>query len=683
MVYGCAIILDRWGFYNSMNNIRMRTLLKSSTIFVFVLLCCIDVQAEWITDGVPLCSSHGDQWYGYIASDEAGGVIITWWEYRTNTGDIEYIDIFAQRIDSEGNILWLPDGVPICTAPRAQADPFIISDGSGGAVIAWRDYRNGDYDIYAQRIDSDGNVLWTPDGMPVSVAEFGQYAPMIVADGTGGFYICWCDDRTASRQIRCNRLNSDGTLAWGPDGIVIRDTPWWQDSHGIISDGEGGAIIVWDDVNNGFTALYIFAQRIAPDGSKLWDPDGVLIEPTGGVDQLNPLSIAPSGDGGVIVAWGNWCYLDNYYDIYAQKVSAVGTVEWSPFGYRICNATGEQRAPRIASDGACGAIVAWLDIRSGRDDIYAQRVGPDGTALWTTDGIPIRIGPPETGFGWPTQVISDHAGGAILTWQEGLGTPTSWDIYAQRVDGSGALLWPDTAVSVCRAPAGQYYPQLTTDGANGALITWRDMRQDTVGAVYAMRIRADGQTVATLLQSWAAHAEGTDVLLEWTLSEIDDDARFYVLRAEAESGLYKELTSVVIQWNGLSFACIDSSCEPSASYRYRVGIETVGIRRILFETEALTIPPSMLALHQNYPNPFNPSTFIEYSLSERIHVALEVFDIAGRRIAILVNEEQPAGPHSARWDGKNERGVEVSSGVYLCRLTAGKDTIQRKMVILR
>jgi hypothetical protein len=646
----------------------------------FMIICCTGLHAEWVKDGVPVCSSTGDQWYGYIASDEAGGAIITWSEVRY---DATYRDLFAQRLDSDGNTLWRADGVSICTVPEAQLDPYIIPDGSGGAVIAWRDYRNGNYDIYAQRIDADGNILWASNGVPVSVAQFGQYGPTMFSDGYSGFYIAWADDRTGSRQIRCNKLNSDGTLAWGPDGIIIRDTPWWQDHHWIVSDGTGGAIIAWDDVDNGFTALYIFAQRIGPDGSKLWDPNGVLIEPTGGVDHLNPLSIAPSGDGGAIIAWGNWCYLDNYYDIYVQKVGAAGVVEWSPFGYRICNASGEQRMPRIVSDGENGAIVSWLDIRSGRDDFYAQRVGPNGTALWATDGIPIRIGPPETGFGWPIQVTSDHAGGAIFTWQEGLGTPTSWDIYAQRVDGTGTLLWPDTAVSVCRAHEGQYYPQPTSDGENGAIITWRDMRQDTIGSVYAMRVRADGQIVATLLQSWAAQVEGTNILIEWTLSDIDDDAQFFVLRARAQSSSFEELASAVIQRDGLLFTCIDSGCEPGIMYFYRIDVETADGRRTLFETEAITIPPPALALHQNYPNPFNPSTTIRYTLPERTLVTIEVFDIAGRKIACLVSEEQPAGPHSIEWDGRNERGAEVSSGVYLYRLTAGKKTIQRKMVLLR
>jgi hypothetical protein len=209
------------------------------------------------------------------------------------------------------------------------------------------------------------------------------------------------------------------------------------------------------------------------------------------------------------------------------------------------------------------------------------------------------------------------------------------------------------------------------------------MRQDTVGAVYAMRISADGQTVSTLLQNCAAQVVGSDVLIEWFLSEVDDDARFFVLRARAGSGLYEELTSVVIQRDGFSFSCIDSGCEPGISYSYRVDVETDGVRRILFETEDIAIPPSALSLHQNYPNPFNPSTTIRYSLPKRVLVTLEIFDIAGRRIVCLVDEKQPAGPYSVQWDGRNGRGAEVSSGIYLYRLSVGKDTIQRKMVLLR
>jgi len=138
-----------------------------------------------------------------------------------------------------------------------------------------------------------------------------------------------------------------------------------------------------------------------------------------------------------------------------------------------------------------------------------------------------------------------------------------------------------------------------------------------------------------------------------------------------------------VQESGFRATCIDGTCEPSITYSYRIEVETVDGRRILFETEVIAIPPPAFVLHQNYPNPFNPSTTIRYSLAGRAYVRLEIFDIAGRKIACLVNEEQSAGPHSVAWNGRNAHGAEVSSGIYLYRLTAGKKTTQRKMVLLR
>ncbi len=82
---------------------------------------------------------------------------------------------------------WIPDGAPVCSASQDQSSQQMTSDGSGGAIITWQDYRNGGYDIYAQRIDEDGFPLWTPDGIPVcTLSASGQGEPQIVSDGAGG-----------------------------------------------------------------------------------------------------------------------------------------------------------------------------------------------------------------------------------------------------------------------------------------------------------------------------------------------------------------------------------------------------------------------------------------------------------------------------------------------------------------
>jgi hypothetical protein len=93
-----------------------------------------------------------------------------------------------------------------------------------------------------------------------------------------------------------------------------------------------------------------------------------------------------------------------------------------------------------------------------------------------------------------------------------------------------------------------------------------------------------------------------------------------------------------------------------------------------------------LALHQNHPNPFNPQTTISYELpstSERARVRLSILDISGRIVATLVDEDQSSGPHQVRWEGKDDRGQSVSSGVYFYVLDAGGERRTRKLVLLK
>ena len=95
-----------------------------------------------------------------------------------------------------------------------------------------------------------------------------------------------------------------------------------------------------------------------------------------------------------------------------------------------------------------------------------------------------------------------------------------------------------------------------------------------------------------------------------------------------------------------------------------------------------SVTPTEFVLFQNYPNPFNPKTNIKYQLSNITdHVILEIFDLLGKKVRILVNEKQSAGEYLVLWDGKAENGNDVASGNYIYKLTAG-DFIQSKQMVL-
>ena len=92
--------------------------------------------------------------------------------------------------------------------------------------------------------------------------------------------------------------------------------------------------------------------------------------------------------------------------------------------------------------------------------------------------------------------------------------------------------------------------------------------------------------------------------------------------------------------------------------------------------------PRSFVLLGNYPNPFNPGTAIQYALPEKSHVAIDIYNVLGQKIARVLDAEMPAGRHTVHWMGRNEVGQKVGAGIYLCRMQAGEFVKTQKMTLL-
>jgi hypothetical protein len=187
----------------------------------------------------------------------------------------------------------------------------------------------------------------------------------------------------------------------------------------------------------------------------------------------------------------------------------------------------------------------------------------------------------------------------------------------------------------------------------------------------------------TLLERWNAEYRSGSIEITWKISTTDETPSFSVARQVEGGGDWTGLPSGAVTCDDLSFRVLDTGFHYGKSYRYRVAIDEGGGEMILFETGVISTPQLPLTLRQNVPNPFNPSTEISYYLPEQCEVSLDVYDVAGRRIVRLVSCRQPAGDHSVTWNGTDESGGRVGSGVYFCSIRAGKHELTRKMVLLR
>jgi len=642
-------------------------------VVLFALIIAVpSVWANWVQDGVVLCNWTWHQHAPTITSDGAGGAIVTWMDYRNGNN----YDIYAQRVNASGSVQWTANGVALCTATGDQLYPTITSDGAGGAIVTWMDYRSATgYDIYTQRVNALGAVQWTANGVALCTATGDQYHPMIVSDGAGGAIVTWYDGRIAGNDIYAQRVDASGTVQWTANGVALCTATGIQWYPAITSDGAGGAIVTWYDQRGGTYGIY--AQRVDASGAIQWTADGVALC-TATWNEIWP-TITSDGAGGAVITWmddrsGN-------YDIYAQRVNASGAVQWTTDGVAICTATGDQAGPTIVSDGAGGGIVTWYDGRSENAHIYAQRVNASGAVQWTANGKALCT---ATGDQLYPTITSDGAGGAIVTWVDFRSGSYNADIYAQRVNDSGAVQWTANGVALCTATGDQWSPTIVSDCAGGGIVTWQDYRSGSNYDVYAQRVDAAGHSVvATLLQNYATTFSGDRIAITWTLSEIDEGIEFSVERATASDGPFIELPSSAVRRDGLSFTFTDSNWQPNMSYWYRVECQIGNERKVLFETGPVATPALPLTLYQNSPNPFNPSTTIGYYLPEKCRVRLEIYGISGRRIASLVNREQEKDRYAIEWNGKDEHGNSVASGIYFYKLIAGKKTVSRKMVLIR
>lgn len=188
-------------------------------------------------------------------------------------------------------------------------------------------------------------------------------------------------------------------------------------------------------------------------------------------------------------------------------------------------------------------------------------------------------------------------------------------------------------------------------------------------------------TVGVTVQSHSIVWREDHVELSWRVQEVAGKLSFDITR-KSNDGELCLLTNPEIVQNGEEFILHDRTAVPGETYTYHVAVKEDGIAATSFET-TITIPALTFALHQAHPNPFKDATLIGFTLESAEHVSLDVYDIAGKHVCTLVDRSLGAGEHSETWNGKDNNGKRVASGIYFYRLKAGKQALVRKMVLLK
>jgi len=623
------------------------------------------------TRGLAVASAQGSQYDVVGSADGAGSTFLAWVDERNGNPDL-----YVKKIGPDGRTAqgWPAQGRAACSAERGQHDPRLALDGAGGVYVCWEDLRGRVPGVYVMHVLADGRAdpMWPPEGMPVCSAEYPQFAPDLVADGSGGVLVAWEDRRSGTSAIYVQRIAADATVevGWPTNGVAVTPSSSGQFLPSLVPDDVNGALVFWEDARTGSAAAY--AHRITWRGRRAdsWPIAGLALNPSIGRQDL--VHAIRDGAGGAFVAWRD--ARRGTPDLYLMRIRGDGDAAagWPGTGVTVSTFPSDKSGLSLAPDGAGGVFVAWEDARGGGTTVYAQRV--DGTGRrpsgWPNDGRPFST---ASGFQVASLVVPDGAGGLYGMWQDFREGQSH--VYGQYLDGSGmpAAGWPADGLRLASDASGQIAPAGAPDGSGGAILIWEQGLSD--GDLYASRVGPEG------LGAQAVNVASTEVtrgaiVVRWRAQA---GASFeLVVQRRREDTDWADLGARVPDANG-AIVLEDHDVAPGTRYGYRVARPHTNGRVYMGEVWVATEEAPVLALAGMVPNPADAGVRVAFSLPVAGPGIVELIDVAGRRMRWRDLSAFGPGRHVVDLGA----GAPVPPGFYLVRLVYGDRILTARGTVIR
>ncbi len=433
---------------------------------------------------------YGECYYPSLAANDSG-FVITWEDYRSGS----YYDIYAQRYDASGsavggNFMVNDDGG---SSDHYQYGGYNISGSDSGFVITWYDYRSdSDWDIYAQRLDAAGDTL----GGNFLVNDDGggddQYDPS-VASTDSGFVITWYDYRNGDWDIYAQRFNAAGDTLGG-NFLVSDDGGGYDQYDPIVAASDSGFVVTWYDYRSG-SYWDIYAQQYDASGAALGGNFLVNDDGAGTCDHYSP-SLAANNSGFVVSWYDDRHNTNGYYDIFCQRYDLAGDTLGPNFMVNSGDTgTADQWDASVAMDKFGRSLAVWYDLRHDDGswnlvDQYGQLYDADGKPVGANFIINDTLSAAHR-YGYDPRAAFLPGGGFVVTWYN---YDFSWNgnIYAQLFDSAGTPVGGNFVVRDVAASSGYCSDVAATD--SGFVITWYDFRNGN-SDIYAQLYKTNGDTI--------------------------------------------------------------------------------------------------------------------------------------------------------------------------------------------
>jgi len=495
-------------------------------------------------DGAPIRQGVHIEWYRTVAPGNQGETIFVWSDTRYGMRNI-----FAHKVNLDGEFIWGEMGAVITNLPGRQEDPVAITDGNGGAFIAWVDYRfDAEGDIFLQHVNYNGEILLDSNGVALAQLSGKQITINMCTDSLGGAFITWQDKRGGvDDDIYGTHVSAGHDIVSPGTGLPIVVSGGNQNAKTIEYAGNNEAFIAWADFRDGANAD-IYGQRLDMTMSGLLQDNGLPIA-SSDEQELKPRATFVENN----ISFLAWKKGDENSRVLYQFIDSDGLVFSEP--RLISEYDALQTAPRVKRSSIGEVFVNWKDLRDDpiNGDQYFQKISLEGEQLWG-DGIKLD---PIDDVDFSARFAAGTEGGVSVVWERG--TFPNIDILYQNIT-SGGNYSLDEPSYISSANGYQFAPILSGDTQNGLFAIYGDqglgsidLRIQKIDIDYSMQWENNGLTAMSGLDG--------DVNYTHTFSIGDGDI-YHIWEDNRESKkIYgSRLTSLDLQYvNGRQLTFSDNS----------------------------------------------------------------------------------------------------------------------------
>jgi len=603
-------------------------------------------------------------------SDFEGGAFIFWQDNRSGFQS----DIYFLHTDANGHASFRADGKSVSSLSEDKGNPISVKCTPGDAVVVWHNLKgNEGGNLFAQKVHSNGKLGWSNKGIAITRVKDNITDFSVDSDKDGFTYAAFITkdpDLIEDYKIGFQKITSGGKLMIDSTSIWVFKSRNNKTGSSIVSDGAGGAYILWIESNEKSSIIY--GQHVDPGGRHTWGEKALRLSETS--SSVISFSAALVDSNNVYFAYQT---LKGGKKIRQQLVTKKGTLLWGTNGKEISKLKSSQTNPQVIISKK-EIILSWTNELNGDKDIYIQKYDTKGNTIWKSGGLPVLS---FKGSQFGQKLISDGYGGAIISWIDSRIENSRANLYGQRINKKGEKVWDEEGLPIASFHNSEKsYLSLISDTKGGAVAIFREKRSNDA-AIYAQKIFNTGTYISQIL-GLKTELVDDSVKIIWYSANVTPDSYY-----EIEQSVF--LDTGLTAWNVIGTVHTEKSKagvlyeyydKPSVSgtIYYRVvqhdandNLQPSDVERITYLGNS-----GQAVVTQNTPNPFNKETLIKFSLPSTSLVSIEFFDSHVEKVYEIKNTEYPAGQNQITFNAEG-----LKPGIYFYRFKAGDYVEVKKMVI--